>query len=345
MIGRCIFFAILCCGIFAITTLNQGNSPDIISAIRKVSAADDLTVSAKNASQSAVANTTEANPESEISSATVTVSSFSVTTENEMSVGSTAVFIASAADFSTDLIDDLHIASDTEINDENLADNAVATAGEDIASFSVDDLASSGVDVFEFDLEADIATATLPSSSEEVSNENPTTSMVADETFLTASDSEILDEIASYSDEIASAGSTASSVASLPFSYELPSAPVVELPDPVKGNGDLSLTIESFAGGNPKRISQVAQRVEVWLGDRRLASLNQDDPEVVTENRRRLFVFPNIRLPQGFYFITVRCYGPAALYGRQKWHGETFQVGIHPDKTSRVSRRITFFHW
>lgn len=337
MIGRCIFFAILCCGIFAITTLTQGNSPGIISAIRQVSAADDLAASAENTTKSAVATSSDASMESEIASVPSGVSSFSADTDSE-------VLTASAADLGNDIFDGLNMASDTEIGNENQVGNAVATSGEEIGSFS-DDLASSGDDVFESELEPLVATSALPVSSEEVASENATDSIFADEASVTANDSEILNEIASYSNEIASAGAKTTAIASLPFSWELPSSPVADLPDPVKGAGDLSLTIESFAGGNPKRISQLAQRVEVWLGDRRLASLNQDAPEVVNENRRRLFIFPDIRLPHGFYFITVRCYGPAALYGRQKWHGETFQVGIHPDKTTRVTRRITFFHW
>jgi hypothetical protein len=120
---------------------------------------------------------------------------------------------------------------------------------------------------------------------------------------------------------------------------------IEELPDPVSGEGQVAFTIETFSGENPKRISRLAHRVELWLGDRRLAALNAGDPEVVEEKNRRLFVFPAIKLPHGYYFITARCHGSAFLFGRDKWHGETFQVGIHPDATSRVYRKISFFHW
>jgi len=119
----------------------------------------------------------------------------------------------------------------------------------------------------------------------------------------------------------------------------------VDIPDPVTGTGRLSITIESFGGENPKRISQLADRVELWLGDKRLASLNHDFDEVVSERNRRVFYFPEIEMPAGYYFITVRLYSPGALHGRQKSHEQTFQVGIHPDKTSRVYKKMPFFHW
>jgi len=117
------------------------------------------------------------------------------------------------------------------------------------------------------------------------------------------------------------------------------------LPEPVVGRGRLAVSIESFKGANLRRVSQLADRVEIWLGDKRLAALNQSDPEVVKEKNRSIFLFPEISLNNGYYFITVRLYGSAALYGRDKWHGEIFQVGIHPDKTSRVYKKVAFFHY
>lgn len=117
------------------------------------------------------------------------------------------------------------------------------------------------------------------------------------------------------------------------------------LPEPFVGVGRLAISIESFKGANPKRISQLADRVEIWLGDKRLAALNHTDPEVVTEKNRRIFLFPELSFVNGYYFVTVRLYSHAALYGRDKWHGETFQVGIHPDKTSRVYKKVAFFHF
>ncbi|NLF96000.1 MAG: hypothetical protein GX569_04615 [Candidatus Riflebacteria bacterium] len=117
------------------------------------------------------------------------------------------------------------------------------------------------------------------------------------------------------------------------------------LPEPRHGEGKLSISIESFKGANPKRISRLAERVEIWLGDKRLASLNSSDPEVVREKNRRIFLFPELEFASGYYFITVRLYSSAVLYGRDKWHGETFQVGIHPGRTSRVYRKVAFFHF
>ncbi len=119
----------------------------------------------------------------------------------------------------------------------------------------------------------------------------------------------------------------------------------VHLDEPVKGNGLLDVSIESFTGKNPKRITQIADRVELWLGQRRLASLNKGDQGVVEEKTRRIFVFSGISLPHGYYIVSARAYSPAVFYGRNKWHEERFQVGIHPGKTSRVYRKIKFFHW
>lgn len=123
------------------------------------------------------------------------------------------------------------------------------------------------------------------------------------------------------------------------------SSDTADIPDPVSGVGRVAITIETARGGNPKRISQTAQRVEIWLGDSRLASLEKGDAMVEDTDRGRVFMFPEILLPHGYYFLTARCYGPAAIFGRRKWHGETFQIGIHPDKVSRVIKKINFFHW
>ncbi|MBU1107896.1 MAG: hypothetical protein KKB51_14580 [Candidatus Riflebacteria bacterium] len=117
------------------------------------------------------------------------------------------------------------------------------------------------------------------------------------------------------------------------------------LPEPISGRGRLTVSIESFKGANLRRVSQLADRVEIWLGDKRLAALNHSDIEVVKEKNRRIFLFPEISLNNGYYFLTVRLYSQASLYGRDKWHGEIFQVGIHPDKISRVYKKIPFFHY
>lgn len=121
--------------------------------------------------------------------------------------------------------------------------------------------------------------------------------------------------------------------------------PPVEIPEPVVGKGRLSVTIETFTGENPKRITQQALRAELWLGDHRLASLNEDEGEVTREKNRRIFTFPEIELAAGYYFITIRLYSRGALHGRRKSHEQTFQVGIHPDRLSRVAKVMPFYHW
>jgi len=123
------------------------------------------------------------------------------------------------------------------------------------------------------------------------------------------------------------------------------STDTADIPDPVSGMGRVAITIETAREANSKRISHTAQRVEIWLGDSRLASLEKGDAMVEDTARGRVFRFPEISLPHGYYFLTARCYGPAALFGRRKWHGETFQIGIHPDLVSRVIKKISFFHW
>jgi hypothetical protein len=115
--------------------------------------------------------------------------------------------------------------------------------------------------------------------------------------------------------------------------------------DMPQGRGKLSITVESFAGMNVKRASCKVGRAEIWLGARRLASMPANDADVVDEGKRRLFVFPLIELEAGYYFITIRLYGPGTLSARQKWNGITFQVGIHPQKVSRVHKTIPVFLW
>ncbi len=113
-----------------------------------------------------------------------------------------------------------------------------------------------------------------------------------------------------------------------------------------QGTGQLVLTVESFSGKDAKRVSQVADRVEIWLGARRIASLDANSPKVVEEGRRRrIFPFPPIELSSGYHFLTVRLYRKGSFSARQKWDGETFQVGIHPGRTTRLHKTIPIFLW
>ncbi len=123
------------------------------------------------------------------------------------------------------------------------------------------------------------------------------------------------------------------------------SATLPIIPDPIEGTGKLSVTVESFAGVNPKRASQVADRAELWLGDHRISALDLNFLETTGENSRRLFQFPEITLKSGYYFVTLRLYSPGALHGRRKSYEKTFQVGIHPERVSKINKKVPFFHW
>lgn len=113
-----------------------------------------------------------------------------------------------------------------------------------------------------------------------------------------------------------------------------------------QGSGHLVLTVESFSGKNFKRVSQVADRVEIWLGARRIASMDATSPEVVEEGRRRrIFPFPPLEFACGYYFITVRLYRKGSFSARDKWEGETFQVGIQPGRITRLHKTIPIFLW
>lgn len=110
-------------------------------------------------------------------------------------------------------------------------------------------------------------------------------------------------------------------------------------------SGKLSLVIEAYTSKNGKYSSQLAERAEVWLNDRRLASMHRLSKEVVTEKDKRIFPFPTISLPPGYYFLTVRLYKLGWISGRKKWNGETFQVGIHSGKVSRIYKKIPIVLW
>ncbi|MGM0598236.1 MAG: hypothetical protein ACQETH_00345 [Candidatus Rifleibacteriota bacterium] len=117
------------------------------------------------------------------------------------------------------------------------------------------------------------------------------------------------------------------------------------LDDTKKGVGKVAITLESFAGKNVKRVSQLAQRAEIWLGNKRLATLFDDSASVIKEKRRILFSFRPIRLPVGYYSLTARLYRRGSFYAREKHHDVNFQVGIHPGKIVKIYKSIPFFVW
>jgi hypothetical protein len=133
------------------------------------------------------------------------------------------------------------------------------------------------------------------------------------------------------------------------FAYEDLIASYSDIEDQLeieKGTGTLIITIESFAGKNFKRFSQKATRIEVWSGSKRIASINAKDAKVTEENRRkRVFTLPEIKLDSGYYFVNIRLFHIGVFSAREKWNGKIFQVGIHPEKVSRVTRTIPFFVW
>jgi hypothetical protein len=111
------------------------------------------------------------------------------------------------------------------------------------------------------------------------------------------------------------------------------------------GKGKLALVVESFHAKNAKGISRLADRVEIWLDNRRIASQNKEDPSVINEKKRRLFVFEPIELENGYYFVEIRLYATGCISARKKWSGEKFQVGIHPKKTTRISKKVPMIIW
>ena len=111
------------------------------------------------------------------------------------------------------------------------------------------------------------------------------------------------------------------------------------------GIGQVAITLESFAGKNVKRISQLAQRAEIWLGNTRLATLFEDSPTVVKQKRRILFSFKPIKLTAGYYILTAKLYRKGSFYAREKHHDISFQVGIHPGKIVKIYKSIPFFVW
>ncbi|MBF0499385.1 MAG: hypothetical protein HQM09_04595 [Candidatus Riflebacteria bacterium] len=91
--------------------------------------------------------------------------------------------------------------------------------------------------------------------------------------------------------------------------------------------------------------SMVAQRVEVWRGDVALAALNTGDKGVEEAFHRRTFVFPELTLPVGYHFLTIRLYRAGPVSHDKKWKSETFQIGIHEGKSTVIKKSMPFFVW
>lgn len=109
--------------------------------------------------------------------------------------------------------------------------------------------------------------------------------------------------------------------------------------------GKLSVVIESFAAKNIKFASQVAKKVEIWIGNRCVGRLTKDSNAVTLDKGMRFFSFPLIELKTGYYFITVRLYKRGWVSGKTKYEKKTFQVGIHSGKITKIYKKIPIFLW
>lgn len=117
------------------------------------------------------------------------------------------------------------------------------------------------------------------------------------------------------------------------------------IPDPATGTGLVHVTVETLQERTPRMYSRRAEHVEIWWRDRRLASMYKGDEGVQESFHRRVFVFPPLELPLGYHFIQIRLYGEGWLSRNKKWKGETLQIGIHPDRSTRLHRIMPFHLW
>jgi hypothetical protein len=123
-----------------------------------------------------------------------------------------------------------------------------------------------------------------------------------------------------------------------------PSLPAL-FPDPIRGVGTLTVVIESVQERTPRQRSILATRAEIWLRDRRLASLMKGEPGVAEARHRRTFSFPPLSLPAGYHFLTLRVYAEGWVSRDKKWKGLTVQVGVHPGQTTTLIRNVPFHVW
>lgn len=117
------------------------------------------------------------------------------------------------------------------------------------------------------------------------------------------------------------------------------------LPKPVGGNGYLHVIIESVEALNESLISKKADKIEIWLGHLLLSRLDSKDSKVFDHKSSRHFDFPVITLKSGYYFITVRVYSKGFIWKGDKYHEETYQVGIHEGKRTTLRKKIPVLNW
>ncbi|NLI76999.1 MAG: hypothetical protein GX442_11230 [Candidatus Riflebacteria bacterium] len=119
--------------------------------------------------------------------------------------------------------------------------------------------------------------------------------------------------------------------------------PTGAVADPAQGS--LKVIVESVYERTPRQYSGLATRVELWIAERRLATLAKDEAGVSDLRHRRLFEFEPILMPPGYRFLTVRAYREGPLSRDEKWKGRTVQFGIHAGRETRLFIRLPFHVW
>ena len=79
--------------------------------------------------------------------------------------------------------------------------------------------------------------------------------------------------------------------------------------------------------------------------NRRIASQNKEDPSVINEKKTSLFVFEPIELENGYYFVEIRLYATVVSQLEKNGLEKNFRYGIHPKKTTRISKKVPMIIW
>ncbi|HNW36573.1 MAG TPA: hypothetical protein PKM25_16670, partial [Candidatus Ozemobacteraceae bacterium] len=88
-----------------------------------------------------------------------------------------------------------------------------------------------------------------------------------------------------------------------------------------QGEGILDVVVTTVREKTPRQISILPERVELWAQDRLLASLENGEAGVENAFHRRIFNFPSITLPAGYYFLTIRGFAEGFVTREHKWKG------------------------
>ncbi|HEY9070674.1 MAG TPA: hypothetical protein VIV61_10495 [Candidatus Ozemobacteraceae bacterium] len=148
--------------------------------------------------------------------------------------------------------------------------------------------------------------------------------------------------VASAAPEPASAGWMPLPVLSRPVPAETPEIGRKVVP---QGKGTLDVVITTVREKTPRQISIMPSRIEIWTRDQMIASLENGEPGVENGFHRRVFSFPPITLPAGYYHLTIRGFAEGFVTREMKWKGRIIQVGIHDGKTTRLREQLAMFVW